>query len=261
MSVYTAEFLGTLILVLMGNAVVANVLLKQTKGHAAGWIAITAGWGFAVYTAVLCVQDISGAHLNPAVTVGLAAAGKFEWALVSGYMVAQMLGAMVGAGIVYVLHQDHYAVTDDPDAKLGTFCTAPAIRNLPRNLVCEIVATFVLVFAVLSMTDPSVALSSPQSATEGADSAARVAATPIGLGSLGAVRVGLVVFAIGITLGGTTGYAINPARDLGPRITHALLPIPGKRDSDWSYSMIPIAGPLLGGLLAAAVQIFIVSPS
>lgn len=245
MDANVAEFLGTLILVLMGNGVVANVCLKETKGFDSGWIVIATGWGFSVYTAVLCVDEYSGAHLNPAVTVGLAAAGEFEWSGVGGYVAAQLAGALVGAVLVYVLHRDHYAVTEDADAKLGTFATSPAIRNLPLNTLCEAIGTFILIFAVLSMTDPTAVMEGGKEAK-------------IGLGSIGALRVGIVVFAIGLTLGGPTGYAINPARDLGPRIAHAILPIPGKRNSDWGYAGVPIVGPFLGALLAAAIKLYVV---
>jgi glycerol uptake facilitator protein len=242
MNVYLAEFVGTTLLVLLGNGVVANVVLRDTKGHEAGWIVITAGWGFAVYTAVLCVGEVSGAHINPAVSIGLAAAGVFEWSLVPGYIAAQMVGGIVGASLVFVFYQPHYARTDDADAKLATFCTAPAIRQMPHNFLCELIATFVLLYAVLLMSDPVVSLTSTQEVS-------------VGLGSIGALRVGLIVFAIGMSLGGTTGYAINPARDLGPRIAHALLPIPGKRDSDWTYAAIPVAGPIAGALLAALLYL------
>lgn len=235
---YVAEFIGTAILILMGNGVVANVVLRETKGHAAGWLVITTGWGLAVYTAVLCVADYSGAHLNPAVTVGLAIGAAFDWGLVAGYIVAQMVGAIFGASIVYFFYMPHFAVTDDADGKLATFCNAPAIRNPAHNFFCEVIGTFVLVYSVLCMSDPVFDLGD-------------VTNVKIGLGSVGAIRVGLIVFAIGLSLGGTTGYAINPARDLGPRIAHFLLPVPGKRDSDWGYALIPVAGPIAGGVLAA----------
>ncbi len=244
MTAYLAEFLGTAILILLGNGVVANVLLNRTKGNGAGWLTICAGWGFAVFTAVLCVEQYSGAHINPAVTVALAAAGRFDWQQVPGYIGAQMLGAVVGAAMVYGFYKSFYDATDDADLKLGTFCTAPNIRSLPENLFSEIVATFVLVYAVMLTTNPSFLLNSGTAVEE----------VKVGLGSIGAIRVGLIVFAIGLSLGGTTGYAINPARDLGPRIAHALLPIRGKRDSDWSYASIPVVGPLVGGLLAALLS-------
>ncbi|HUG68938.1 MAG TPA: MIP/aquaporin family protein [Pirellulaceae bacterium] len=238
MNVYFAEFLGTTLLVLMGNGVVANVVLSKTKGNGGGWIVITAGWAFAVYTAVLCVGEISGAHINPAVTIALAVTGQFDWQLVVGYIMAQLAGGILGGALVYCFYHSHYKVTDDPDLKLATFSTAPGIRSLPVNLFCEVLATFVLVYAVLQIGDPTIQLSGTE-------------ATPIGLGSVGAIRVALIVFAIGLSLGGTTGYAINPARDLGPRIAHAMLPIPGKGPSDWAYAPIPVAGPIIGAMLAA----------
>lgn len=240
MDLWLAEFIGTAILILLGNGVVANVVLDRTKGHGGGWIVIAAGWGCAVYTAVVCVGEISGAHLNPAVSVGLAAAGKFPWEQVPLFVSAQMAGAFVGAVLVFLFYFPHYVVTKDPDSKLGTFCTGPGIRSVPFNFFAEVVATFVLVYAVLMFVDPKLTL--PTLAT---------ADVKLGLGTIGAVRVGLIVFAIGLSLGGTTGYAINPARDLAPRLAHALLPVPDKRDSDWSYSWIPVVGPLAGGLLAA----------
>ncbi len=241
MSPFLAELFGTAILVLLGNGVVANVLLGDTKGNGGGWIVIAAGWGFAVYTAVLCVEQFSGAHLNPAVTIGLAFAGEFAWNLVPGYIAAQMLGGFCGAVLVFCFYKLHYDRTDDGDLKLATFCTSANIRSAPFNLFSEVVATFVLVYAVLMMSDPTFALEAESGAAE----------IPVGLGSIGALRVGLVVFTIGLCLGGTTGYAINPARDLAPRIAHWLLPVPGKRDSDWTYAPIPVLGPLLGACLAA----------
>jgi glycerol uptake facilitator protein len=235
---YLAEFVGTLLLILLGDGVVANVVLERTKGHGSGWIVIAFGWAMAVYVAVWCVGPISGAHINPAVTLALAAAGDFEWTQVPGYMIAQFVGAFVGAVLVYIVYRDHFAVTNSADAKLGTFATGPAIRNSLSNFVSEVVGTAVLVLAVLFATSPGEPID---------------AAMKPGLATLGALRVGFVVLAIGLCLGGTTGYAINPARDLGPRIAHFLLPIPGKRDSDWGYSWIPVAGPLVGALLAVAV--------
>jgi glycerol uptake facilitator protein len=239
-----AELIGTAILILLGNGVVANVVLERTKGHGGGWIVIAFGWGMAVFVAVFCVMDSSGAHINPAVTVGLAAAGKFPWEQVPGYVAAQLLGAFLGGALVYVYYQDHYRITDSADAKLATFCTAPNVRNWPVNLFSEVTGTFVLVFAVLLASAPSL-----QFPGESAGLEAR--SGELGLGALGALPVGFLVLAIGLSLGGTTGYAINPARDLGPRLAHALLPIPGKRDSDWGYAWIPVVGPLLGGVLAA----------
>lgn len=247
MKQYLAEFIGTALLVLLGNGVVANVVLPKTKGNGSGWIVITFGWGMAVFVAVWCVGPISGAHLNPAVTIGLAAAEKFSVALVPGFIVAQLLGGIVGGGLVFLLYRDHYVASDDPNAKLATFATGPAIRNLPRNLASEVVGTFVLIFAVLLAVEPAIMRS------EAIDPASPN--LKIGLGALGALPVGLLVLSIGLSLGGTTGYAINPARDLGPRIAHALLPIPGKRDSDWGYALVPILGPVIGSLLAVLLWI------
>ena len=230
MGALTAEFVGTALLMLLGNGVVANVVLRGTKGEGSGWLVIATGWGLAVFVAVLLTARYSGAHINPAVTVGLATAGRFSWELVPGYLLAQLLGAAVGSTLIWLQYSDHFSATVDPDAKLSVFCTSPAIRHALPNLFSEIMSTSVLVLAVLGMATPEV-----------------------GLGALDALPVGLVVIAIGVALGGTTGYAINPARDLSPRIMHALLPIEGKRDSDWSYAWIPVVGPILGGLLAAIV--------
>jgi glycerol uptake facilitator protein len=247
MQAYVAEFLGTALLVLLGNGVVANVLLPKTKGHGAGWIVITFGWGMAVFVAVWCVGEISGAHLNPAVTVALAAAAKnFSWENAAGYIAAQMLGGVVGATVVFLFYGNHYLASDDADAKLATFATAPAIRHLPSNLFSEVVGTFVLALAALLAVDPSITLD-PGVTAEASGG------MKLGLGALGALPVGLLVFSIGLSLGGTTGYAINPARDLGPRIAHAILPVPGKRDSDWGYAWVPVVGPLLGAVIAVVV--------
>jgi glycerol uptake facilitator protein len=250
MSPFAAEFIGTALLILLGNGVVANVVLRKTKGEGSGWIVIAFGWGMAVFVAVFCVGDSSGAHINPAVTVALAAAGKFPWASVPSYIGAQMLGAFLGGVLVYLSYRDHYAVTDDQSAKLATFGTGPQIRGAASNFFSEMLGTFVLVFAVLSMAVPELRFDNGQAV-------AGLTSGQIGLGAIGALPVGLLVLAIGLSLGGTTGYAINPARDLGPRIAHALLPIPGKGDSDWGYSWIPIAGPLVGGVLAAAVHLWL----
>lgn len=237
MNPFLGELIGTMILILLGNGVVANVVLTGTKGAGSGWIVITWGWGMAVFVAVFTVAAFSGAHINPAVTVGLALTGKFFWVDVPLYVLAQMLGAAIGAAIVWLVYRDHFARTEDPDLKLACFCTAPAIPNTVSNLVSEIVGTFVLVFAVLFL-----------------------AVAVFGLGGLDALPVGLLVLGIGLSLGGTTGYAINPARDLAPRIVHALLPIPGKRDSDWRYAWIPVVGPLIGAGLAAAAYLVLQDP-
>jgi len=246
---YLAEALGTAILILLGNGVVANVVLQKTKGHGSGWIVITAGWAFAVFTAVVCVADISRAHLNPAVTIGLAVANKFDWQLVPGYVLAQMAGAIAGAILVFLFYRPHYDATEDADAKLATFCTSPAIRCLQFNFLGELLGTFVLIYAVLVMSDASFVF-----ADVAAENPAPGQKIQVGLGSIGAVRVALIVFAIGLCLGGTTGYAINPARDLGPRLAHAFLPVPQKRDSQWSYAWLPVIAPLAGAVLAALLH-------
>lgn len=237
MSNFTAEFIGTALLILLGNGVVANVILKQTKGNNGGWIVITFGWGMAVFVAVFTVADYSGAHLNPAVTLGLAAAGVFEWALVPFYILSQMAGGAFGAFLVWLFYRQHVEVTEDKDTKLAIFATIPAIRSSANNLFSEVIGTFVLVFAVLYIAGPSIV--SPD-----------LADTEFGLGALGALPVGFLVFSLGLSLGGTTGYAINPARDLAPRLMHQILPIANKRDSDWSYAWIPVIGPTVGGILA-----------
>jgi glycerol uptake facilitator protein len=231
MTPFLGELLGTMLLILLGDGVVANVVLKNTKGSNSGWIVITFGWAMAVFVAVFTVASVSGAHLNPAVTIALALAGKFAWAKVGAYVLAQMLGGALGALLVWLQYKDHFASTDNREGKLAVFCTGPQIRNTLSNLLSEILGTFVLVFGVLMMAAPTV-----------------------GLGALDALPVALLVLAIGLSLGGTTGYAINPARDLAPRIMHHLLPIPNKRDSDWGYAWIAVAGPIIGGALAAAVH-------
>jgi glycerol uptake facilitator len=250
MNAYLAEFVGTALLVAFGNGVVANVVLSRTKGNNSGWIVITAGWGLAVFVGVFCSQSFSGAHLNPAVTLAMAQAGKFAWAKVPGYMAAQFLGALAGSTLVFAFYREHFKITEDANSKLACFCTAPNIRNLAQAFFCETVGTFLLVLPVFLMTDAKINLPAGSGATE----------VSVGLGTLGALPVGLLVFAIGLSLGGVTGYAINPARDLGPRIAHAVLPVPGKRDSDWSYAWIPVFAPLLGGSLAACVDSILIKP-
>jgi glycerol uptake facilitator protein len=234
MSPFTAELIGTALLILMGDGVVANVLLNKSKGQNAGWIVVATGWGLGVGLAVYCVGSFSGAHLNPAVTLGMAAIGKLEWSQVGTYLLAQMLGAMIGATLVWLAYLPHWKVTSDRGAKLGVFCTAPAIRNPGANLVCEIIGTFVLVLGVLAILTPK-----NLKPEHGFDA------------GLGPLLVGALVLGIGISLGGPTGYAINPARDLGPRLAHAILPIAGKGGSDWGYAWIPVVGPIIGGVLGA----------
>ncbi|MGG5208888.1 MIP/aquaporin family protein [Chryseobacterium sp. MIQD13] len=236
MTPFIAELIGTMLLILLGNGVVANVVLKDTKGNNSGWIVITTAWALAVFVGVTVAGPASGAHLNPAVTLGLAVAGKFSWDLVPTYIAAQMLGGMLGAFLVWLFNKDHFAITEDEGAKLACFSTGPAIRNTFSNLISEIIGTFVLVFVIFHFSDPSISLN--------ADPTAKV-----GLGSVGALPVTLLVWAIGLSLGGTTGYAINPARDLAPRIMHALLPVKGS--SDWGYAWIPVVGPILGAIIAA----------
>ncbi|SHG94168.1 glycerol uptake facilitator protein [Chryseobacterium oranimense] len=238
MTPFTAELIGTMLLILLGNGVVANVVLKDTKGNNSGWIVITTAWALAVFVGVTVAGPASGAHLNPAVTIGLAAAGKFSWDLVPTYIAAQMLGGMLGAFLVWLFNKDHFAITEDEGAKLACFSTGPAIRNTFSNLISEIIGTFVLVFVIFHFSDPSISLN--------ADPTAKV-----GLGSVGALPVTLLVWAIGLSLGGTTGYAINPARDLAPRIMHAILPVKGS--SGWGYAWIPVAGPILGAVIAAVL--------
>ena len=230
MTPFLGEIIGTALLILLGDGVVANVVLKGTKGNNSGWIVTAFGWAMAVFVGVFVSASASGAHLNPAVTVALAAAGRFDWGQVPVYVLAQMLGACLGAFLVWVHYKPHFDLTESQDGKLAVFCTAPAIRATGLNLVSEIIGTAVLVYAVLHITSPGG-----------------------GLGSLDALPVALVVLVIGLSLGGTTGYAINPARDLGPRLMHTLLPLPNKGDSDWNYAWIPVAGPTIGGLVAALI--------
>jgi glycerol uptake facilitator protein len=248
MNASLAEFVGTTLLVMFGNGVVANVVLNRTKGNNAGWIVITAGWAFAVFVGVFSAQAFSGAHLNPAVTLAMAQAGKFAWANVPGYVLAQMLGGIVGGSWVFLFYREHFKASEDANAKLACFCTAPNIRNLVQAFFCEVSGTFLLVLPVFLMTDAKLKLPTATGTSS---------EVIIGLGTLGALPVGLLVFAIGLSLGGTTGYAINPARDLGPRLAHALLPVPGKRDSDWGYAWVPVVAPLVGGSLAAWVNSFL----
>ena len=240
MTPFVAEILGTMMLILLGNGVVANVLLNKTAGNDSGWIVITFGWGMAVFVGVWIAGPVSGAHLNPAVSLGLAAAGKFAWASVPIYILGQILGAAIGQTLVWLAYRKHYEATGDQGSKLSTFCTSPAISSTLDNLVTEIIGTFVLIFAVLYAAGPTVSGGSLEGGV-------------IGLGTLGGLSVGLLVFGIGLSLGGPTGYAINPARDLIPRIMHAILPIPNRGDSNWGYSWIPVIGPIVGALVAAGL--------
>ncbi len=237
MTPFIAELLGTFFLILIGGGVVANVVLTGTNGQNGGWIVITTAWALAVYIGVVVAGPHSGAHLNPAVSIGLAIAGKFDWSQVLPYVGAQFAGAMLGAFFVWLFYRDHFLKTEDGALKKAVFCTSPAVRNYPSNFFSEVTGTFVLLYAVFSFTDANIADSGQI----------------VGLGSLGAIPVTFVVWAIGLALGGTTGYAINPARDLGPRIVHALLPIPGKAGNDWSYAWVPVVGPIVGAGLAAAL--------
>ncbi|WP_395807210.1 MIP/aquaporin family protein [Daejeonella sp.] len=239
MTPFLAEFIGTALLILLGNGVVANVVLTGTKGNGGGWMVITTAWALAVFVGVVVSAPYSGAHLNPAVTFALAISGKFEWAQVPIYMLAQLLGAMLGSLLVWVKYKDHFLVTDDKGLKLAVFSTGPAIRNTISNLTSEIIGSFVLLFVIFYFTTAEIVDTK----------------TPVGLGSLGAIPVMFLVWAIGLSLGGTTGYAINPVRDLGPRIMHSLLPVAGKGSSDWSYSWIPVMGPMVGASLAAVLYL------
>jgi glycerol uptake facilitator protein len=232
MNVFFAEFFGTAMIIVFGGGVVANVLLDKTKGSNGGWIVITSGWAVGVFTGVLIAAPISGAHLNPAVTLALVLAHKFSISMLPLYVCAQMLGAMFGSFLVWIAYKKHFDATTDADIKLAVFATSPNIRSYWYNVVTEVIGTYVLALAVLYMAKPEV-----------------------GLGSLNALPVAIVVFGLGLSLGGPTGYAINPARDLGPRLMHFILPIPRKRDSDWEYSWVPILGPLAGASLAAGMYV------
>jgi glycerol uptake facilitator protein len=246
LDIFLAEVFGTMILILLGDGVVAGVLLAKSKANASGWIVITMAWAFAVFAGVVVAGPFSGAHLNPAVTIGiytkqLLVDGTFDAALFGTYIAGEMIGAMIGAFLVFLHYYPHWAVTEDPGLKLAVFSTGPAIRNTVFNFISEVIGTFVLVFVIFCFGN-------------------NVGPETGGLASLGALPVAFLVLVIGLSLGGTTGYAINPARDLGPRIMHAILPIPGKGTSDWAYSWIPVVGPLVGGVVAAIVyQLIFVS--
>lgn len=236
MTPFIAEILGTALLILLGGGIVANDILSKTKGNGGGWMTITTAWGLAVFVGVVVAGPYSGAHLNPAVTLGLAVGGLFPWADVPTYLAAEFIGAMIGSSLVYLMYKDHFDATEDGGLKRAVFCTDPAIPNNFRNIVSEILGTFVLIICVFYFAGAEIQDGS---------------GTAVGLGSIGAIPVAFVVWAIGLSLGGTTGYAINPARDLGPRIVHAILPIKGKIDSGWGYAWIPVVGPIIGAVLAA----------
>jgi len=234
MSSFLAELIGTAIIIIFGGGVVANVVLDKTKGNNSGWIVISFGWAIGVFTGVFVAAPFSGAHLNPAVTLALALAGKFSFSNLPAYFLAQLVGAMLGAIIVWIAYRNHFDATENGDLKLAVFCTSPNIRNYFSNLLTETIGTMVLLLGVLYMAKPD-----------------------IGLGALNALPVALIVLGIGLSLGGPTGYAINPARDIGPRIIHALIPMQIKRDSDWSYSWVPILGPFLGAVCAAGIYLLL----
>ena len=234
MGIFVAELVGTLLLILLGDGVVANVVLKKSKGTGAGWMVITTGWAFAVAVPALIFGVYSGAHFNPALTIAFAAIGKTPWSQVPIYLMGQFIGAFIGAVLVYIHYMDQFKATESREDKLGVFCTGPAVRNLGINFISELIGTFVLTFGVLGI--------GAQNLSNG----------------IGTLFVGILIWAIGISLGGTTGYAINPARDLGPRIAHALLPIPGKGNSDWAYSWVPVLGPIVGAVLGALFYVMIV---
>lgn len=237
MNIFIGELIGTMLLILLGDGVVANVVLQKTKGQNGGWIVITAGWGFAVAVGVYVAGWASGGHLNPAVTVGLAVLGKLAWSQVPLYLAGQFLGGFLGAILVWAAYLPHWSQTEDPVAKLGVFSTVPAIRHSAGNLICEVIGTAVLMVGVSGLADTHNGIT----------------------GGLGPLLVGILVFSIGLSLGGPTGYAINPARDLAPRIAHALLPIPSKGSSDWRYAWIPVVGPIVGGIIGTLLYTALVA--
>jgi glycerol uptake facilitator protein len=245
MKPYLAEVLGTMILLLLGDGVVANALLTRSKGLNSGWIVITTGWGVAVAIAVYSVGRISGAHLNPAVTIGLATIGSFPWTQVPGYLAAQFVGAFLGAVLVWITYLPHWRETADPALKLAVFATGPAIRRSGSNFLTEVIGSAVLLFGILAIAANAQDLSRPGD----------VNLSVVFSRGLQPLLVGVLVLGIGLSLGGPTGYAINPARDLGPRVAHALLPIPGKGPSDWPYAWIPVVAPIIGGIVGAALYV------
>ena len=244
MSNLLAEFLGTAILLLLGIGVNANTSLKNTIGNKdSGWVLVSMAWGLSVFIAVFITGQFSGAHLNPAVTIGLAVTGKFSWSLVTGYVIAQLLGAILGSWLAYITYIDHYRMTKDEETVRGSFCTGPAIRNYKNNFFSEFIGTFILVFAIFFIAKPNLEIQGE--------------VVNFGIGALDALPVGIVVWVIGMTLGGTTGFAINPARDFGPRLMYSLLPRKNKKP-DWNYSWIPVLGPITGGVLAGLLFNFII---
>lgn len=245
MTPFVAELLGTMLLIIMGGGVVANVVLNKTKGHGAGWLAITTAWALGVFIGVVVAGPYSGAHLNPAVSIGLALGETFPWAEVPLYILAQLLGAALGALIVWLVYKDHFDATDDQGAILGVFCTNAEIKHPIINLITEMVGTFALLFVVFYISGGELSLQDSDSTL------------PVGLGSVGAIPVAFTVWVIGLSLGGPTGYAINPARDLAPRIMHAILPIRAKGSSHFEYVWIPVLGPILGAVIAAGLYLWI----
>ena len=243
MKIYLAEVIGTMIMIILGDGVVANCLLNRSKGQNSGWMVITTAWGLAVIIAIFCVGRVSGAHLNPAVTVGLASIGSFPWTQVPGYILAQIFGAFIGSIIVWLLYLPHFAETQEKDLKLAVFCTAPAIRKLVPNFICEVIGTAILLFGILAIGANAQKLTSPTG----------IDLSVVFSQAVQPILVGFLVWGIGLSLGGPTGYAINPARDLGPRLAHALLPIAGKGDSDWGYAWIPVVAPLIGAVMGAGL--------
>jgi glycerol uptake facilitator protein len=243
MKIYLAEIVGTMIMLVLGDGVVANVLLNKSKGQHSGWMVITTAWGLAVIIAIFCVGRISGAHLNPAVTIGLASIGSFPWRQVPGYIFAQIVGAFLGAVVVWLLYLPHFEETEDQSLKLGVFCTAPAIRHLTFNFISEVIGTAILLFGILAIAANAQKLTTPTG----------IDLSVVFSQGLQPILVGFLVWSIGLSLGGPTGYAINPARDLGPRLAHAVLPIAGKGKCDWTYAWIPVVAPLIGGILGAGL--------
>ena len=247
MKIYLAEVIGTMIMIILGDGVVANCLLNRSKGQNSGWMVITTAWGLAVIIAIFCVGRISGAHLNPAVTLALASVGSFPWVQVPGYILAQILGAFIGAIVVWLLYLPHFAETQEKDLKLAVFCTAPAIRRLVPNFICEVIGTAILLFGILAIGANAQKLTSPTG----------IDLSVVFSQAVQPILVGFLVWGIGLSLGGPTGYAINPARDFGPRLAHAVLPIVGKGHCDWGYAWIPVIAPLIGGVIGAALYTWI----